>query len=170
MFAPMRGYDFTERTRHVLADARLEAARLGHEYVGTEHLLLALVADERGVSAAVLTNLGVDRPGVRHVVETTVRRGGGRAPQGADLPYTSRAKRVLGLAMAEARALHHSYIGSEHLLLGLVAEQTGIAAQVLAEQGLTLAGARAETVRLLGAERPPARPESAPPAPPSPTA
>ena len=155
---PMHGYNFTERTRKVLADARLEAARLGHDYVGTEHLLLALIADEGGVAAAVFTNLGVDRAGLRGLIDSVVKGGSGRAPHGAELPYTSRAKRVLELSMAEAQRLRHDYIGTEHLLLGLIAEERGIAAQFLAEHRLTLDGARAETVRLLGAPPEPSAP------------
>jgi ATP-dependent Clp protease ATP-binding subunit ClpC len=146
----MNGYNFTERVRQILAAAREEAARLRHEYVGTEHILLALLADEGGVSAAVLTNLGVDREAVRALIEATVKTGNADPHHGPDLPYTSRAKRVLELAMAESRELHHTYVGSEHLLLGLVAEGKGIAAQVLQDSGVTLEGARAEARRLLG--------------------
>ena len=150
----MNGYNFTERVRKVLAMAREESARLQHEYVGTEHILLGLIREGEGVAATVLQNLQVDLDDVRFSIETTVKRGRpGNAP-GPDLPYTSRAKKVLELAMTEARELNHTYVGTEHLLLGLIREQSGIAAQVLLERGVTSEIARAEVVRILGTEMP----------------
>src|SRR5213592_4063372 len=143
----MNGYNFTDRVRKVLQMAREEAARLHHEYVGTEHILLGLIREGEGVAAAVLTNLNVD-------LEETVKKGKAAAAAGPDLPYTSRAKKVLELAMSEARELNHSYVGTEHLLLGLLREEKGIAAQVLTDAGVNLEQARAETLRLLGSEMP----------------
>src|SRR5688572_25216929 len=148
----MNGYNFTERVRKVLAMAREEASRLHHEYVGTEHILLGLIREGEGVAATVLQNLNVDLDEIQQKIEETVKKG--KAPQASDLPYTSRAKKVLELAMAEARDLSHSYVGTEHLLLGLLREEKGIAAQVLADAGINLDAARAETLRLLGTEMP----------------
>ena len=150
----MNGYNFTERVRKVLAMAREEAARLHHEYVGTEHILLGLIREGEGVAAAVLQNLNVDLDDVTQKIEETVKKGKAAQATGPDLPYTSRAKKVLELAMAEARDLSHSYVGTEHLLLGLLREEKGIAAQVLTDAGVNLEAARAETLRLLGTEMP----------------
>src|ERR1044072_235412 len=153
----MNGYNFTDRVRKVLQMAREEAARLHHEYVGTEHILLGLIREGEGVAAAVLTNLNVDLEEIQQKIEETVKKGKAAAAAGPDLPYTSRAKKVLELAMSEARELNHSYVGTEHLLLGLLREEKGIAAQVLTDAGVNLEQARAETLRLLGSEMP-ARP------------
>ncbi len=150
----MNGYNFTERVRKVLAMAREEAARLHHEYVGTEHILLGLIREGEGVAAAVLQNLSVDLDEIQQKIEETVKKGKAAQATGPDLPYTSRAKKVLELAMAEARELTHSYVGTEHLLLGLLREEKGIAAQVLTDAGVNLEAARAETLRLLGNEMP----------------
>ena len=153
----MNGYNFTERVRKVLAFAREESVRLHHEYVGTEHILLGLIREGEGVSAAVLQNLGADCEALRNTVDEIVKRGKDTQATGPDLPYTSRAKKVLELAMTEARELHHSYVGTEHLLLGLLREKKGIAAQVLVDAGITLDAARQETLRLLGTEPPEGR-------------
>src|SRR5687768_2921050 len=150
----MNGYNFTERVRKVLAMAREEAERLRHEYVGTEHILLGLIREGEGVAAAVLQNLSVDLDEIQQKIEDTVKKGKAAAATGPDLPYTSRAKKVLELAMAEARDLTHNYVGTEHLLLGLLREEKGIAAQVLTDAGVNLDAARAETLRLLGTEMP----------------
>jgi ATP-dependent Clp protease ATP-binding subunit ClpC len=150
----MNGYNFTERVRKVLAMAREEAARLHHEYVGTEHILLGLIREGEGVAAAVLQNLSVDLEEIQQKIEETVKKGKAAQATGPDLPYTSRAKKVLELAMGEARELNHSYVGTEHLLLGLLREEKGIAAQVLTDAGVNLEAARAETLRLLGTEMP----------------
>ena len=157
----MNGYNFTERVRKVLAMAREEAARLHHEYVGTEHILLGLIREGEGVAAAVLQHLNVDLEEIQQKVEETVKKGKAAQATGPDLPYTSRAKKVLELAMGEARELGHSYVGTEHLLLGLLREEKGIAAQVLADANVSLEAARAETLRLLGGgEMPPANPQA----------
>jgi ATP-dependent Clp protease ATP-binding subunit ClpC len=150
----MNGYNFTERVRKVLQMAREEAQRLHHEYVGTEHILLGLIREGEGVAAAVLQNLNVDLDEVQQKIEETVKKGKAVQATGPDLPYTSRAKKVLELAMSEARELNHSYVGTEHLLLGLLREEKGIAAQVLTESGVNLDAARTETLRLLGTEMP----------------
>jgi ATP-dependent Clp protease ATP-binding subunit ClpC len=150
----MNGYNFTERVRKVLAMAREEAERLRHEYVGTEHILLGLIREGEGVAAAVLQNLSVDLDEIQQKIEDTVKKGKAAAATGPDLPYTSRAKKVLELAMAEARDLTHNYVGTEHLLLGLLREEKGIAAQVLTDAGINLDAARTETLRLLGTDMP----------------
>jgi ATP-dependent Clp protease ATP-binding subunit ClpC len=161
----MNGYNFTDRVRKVLQMAREEAARLHHEYVGTEHILLGLIREGEGVAAAVLTNLSVDLEDIQQKIEETVKKGKAQAAAGPDLPYTSRAKKVLELAMSEARELNHSYVGTEHLLLGLLREEKGIAAQVLTDAGVNLEQARAETLRLLGSEMPQTPASSGGPAP-----
>lgn len=149
----MNGYNFSDRVRKVLQIAREEAARLRHQYVDTEHILLGLVREGEGVAAAVLANFDVDLKGIQQKIEERMKKGK-TAPAGPDMPYTSRAKKVLELAMSEARELNHSYVGTEHLLLGLVREEKGIAAQVLADAGVSLEQAREETLRLLGSEMP----------------
>lgn len=149
---PMQGYNFTEHVRKVLANARHEALRLHHEYVGTEHLLLSVARTADGVASAVLDALGVNRDDIITQLESIVVRGNAATDVGRDLPYTSRAKKTLELAMSEARLLNHAYVGTEHLLLGLIAEDKGIGAQVLHSVGATLARARAETVTLLGSD------------------
>jgi ATP-dependent Clp protease ATP-binding subunit ClpC len=148
--------------------AREEAQRLHHEYVGTEHILLGLIREGEGVAAAVLQNLNVDLDEIQQKIEETVKKGKAAQATGPDLPYTSRAKKVLELAMSEARELNHSYVGTEHLLLGLLREEKGIAAQVLTDAGVNLDAARAETLRLLGTEMPQqggAAPQQGAPAP-----
>jgi ATP-dependent Clp protease ATP-binding subunit ClpC len=161
----MNGYNFTDRVRKVLQMAREEAARLHHEYVGTEHILLGLIREGEGVAAAVLANLNVDLEEVQQKIEETVKKGKAPAAAGPpDLPYTSRAKKVLELAMSEARELNHSYVGTEHLLLGLLREEKGIAAQVLTDAGVNLEQARAETLRLLGSDVPQTPKTGQPPA------
>ena len=150
----MQAYNFTERVRKVFAMAREEAHRLHHEYVGTEHILLGLIREGEGVAAAVIQNLDADPEEIRGTIERVVKKGRPGVATGPDLPYTTRAKAVLELAMAEAQELGHSYIGTEHLLLGLLREERGIAAQVLTEAGLRIDAVRAETMRLLGAAMP----------------
>ena len=146
----MNGYNFTERVRKVLAMAREEAARLHHEYTGTEHILLGLVREGGGVAIHVLDRCSVDPDRIRETVEAIVKQGSSSATTGPDLPYTNRAKKVLELAMDESRALHHEYVGTEHLLLGLLREEKGVAAQVLTSAGVTLDRARAEVLGILG--------------------
>ncbi|HIC53951.1 MAG TPA: NDP-hexose 4-ketoreductase, partial [Gemmatimonadetes bacterium] len=150
-------YNFTDRVRKVLAMAREEAIRLQHDYVGTEHILLGLIREGEGVAAAVLTNLDVDLEQVHERVEESVRKGKATIALG-ELPYTSRAKKVLEFAMAEARDFNHSYVGTEHLLLGLLREEKGIAAQVLNSLGVTLEEARGEALKVLGSDVAPSEP------------
>ena len=152
----MNGYNFTERVRKVLAGAREQAAGLNHPYVGTEHILLAIASEGEGVATAVLDNLGARRDDIIAQVRGAIEPGLAGPRVGPDLPYTSRGKKVLELSMSEARLMKHGYVGTEHLLLGVIAEQKGIGAQVLSSLGLTLEGARAETLKLLGspADRP----------------
>ena len=144
------GFNFTERVRRILARARDEASLLHHEYVGTEHILLGIAGEDEGVAIEVLRGLGADPQALGRRLKEAVRAGSATSSSQADLPYTSRAKKTLELAMNEARALNHSFVGSEHLLLGIAAEGKGIGAQVLAEAGVTIDRARSETVRLLG--------------------
>ncbi len=160
-------YNFTERVRKVLSMARQEAIRLQHDYVGTEHILLGLIREGEGVAAHVLGNLDVDLDRIHERVEESVRKGKATIALG-ELPYTSPAKKVLEFAMAEARELNHSYVGTEHLLLGLLRESKGIAAQVLNSLGVTIDEARAETLKVLGSDVSPgtsAGPGGAVPAP-----
>jgi ATP-dependent Clp protease ATP-binding subunit ClpC len=152
-------YNFTDRVRKVLAMAREEAIRLQHDYVGTEHILLGLIREGEGVAAAVLMNLNVDLEQIHERIEESVRKGKATIALG-ELPYTSRAKKVLEYAMAEARELNHSYVGTEHLLLGLLREEKGIAAQVLNSLGVSLEDARAETLKLLGSDVNPSQPST----------
>ncbi|MGD8867137.1 MAG: ATP-dependent Clp protease ATP-binding subunit [Gemmatimonadales bacterium] len=146
-------YNFTDRVRKVLAMAREEAVRLQHDYVGTEHILLGLIREGEGVAAAVLMNLNVDLDEVQERTEEQVRKGKAGSTIG-ELPYTSRAKKVLEFAVAEAREMSHSYVGTEHLLLGLLREEKGVAAQVLESLGVTLEQAREQTLKLLGTDVP----------------
>lgn len=149
----MDALEFSDRLRGVLSEAREEAARLRHEHVGTEHLLLALLrdssrdGDDSTPAGVVLDVLGVDRAKLREVLEQTVLRGRGNGTE-EQLSYTSRARAVLELAMAEARMARAGTVDTQHLLLGLVREERGVAAQVLLDFGVTLDKARAELVRI----------------------
>jgi ATP-dependent Clp protease ATP-binding subunit ClpC len=138
---------FTERARRVLSYAQEEAQRFKHNYIGTEHLLLGLVREEDGVAAKVLQNLGVDLQKVRSAVDNIVGQGD-RIVLG-EIGLTPRSKKVIELAVDEARRLNHHYIGTEHLLLGLVREGEGIAAGLLNSMGVELEQVRQETIRLL---------------------
>jgi len=141
---------FTDRARKVMALANQEAQRFNHDYIGTEHVLLGLVKEGSGVGANVLKNLGVDLRKVRLEVEKLVKSGPEMVTMGK-LPQTPRAKRVIEYAIEEARNLNHNYVGTEHLLLGLLREQDGVAAQVLMNLGLKLEDVREEVLNLLGA-------------------
>jgi len=140
----------TQQVEKVLASANDEAARLNHEYIGTEHVLLALAADREGVAVAALQNLGVNLTELRVRIDTAVKRGPADAKPLATRPQTSRLKRALDLATASARELGHSYLGAQHLLLGLVDERKGIAAQILWTLGVRSDEARAEIARIIG--------------------
>ncbi|MGE3073810.1 MAG: ATP-dependent Clp protease ATP-binding subunit [Dehalococcoidia bacterium] len=143
---------FTERARRVLTLAQEEAHRFNHNYIGTEHILLGLVREGDGVAAKVLANLGVELNKVRSAVEFIIGRGD-RTVLG-EIGLTPRAKKVIELAVDEARRLSHSYIGTEHLLLGLVREGEGIAAGVLESLGVNLERVRGETTRILSQSAP----------------
>jgi ATP-dependent Clp protease ATP-binding subunit ClpC len=143
---------FTERARRVLTLAQEEALRFNHNYIGTEHLLLGLVREGEGVAAKVLANLGVELNKVRSAVEFIIGRGD-RAVTG-EIGLTPRAKKVIELAVDEARRLGHHYIGTEHVLLGLVREGEGIAAGVLESLGVSLEKVRAEVTRILSQSMP----------------
>src|SRR5215467_7734977 len=138
---------FTERARKVLSLAQEEAQRFNHNYIGTEHLLLGLVREGEGVAAKVLSNLGVELNKVRSAVEFIIGRGD-RIVLG-EIGLTPRAKKVIELAVDEARRLNHHYIGTEHLLLGLVREGEGIAAGVLESLGVNLEKVRTQTIQVL---------------------
>jgi ATP-dependent Clp protease ATP-binding subunit ClpC len=140
---------FTERVRKVIYLAREEAARLQHDYIGTEHLLLGVIREGEGIAATVLNNLGLDLDKIRQEVENMVSASGGTMTIG-EIPFTPRAKRVLELAVEEARSLGHNYVGTEHLLLGLIREGEGVAAKVLLELGVDRKRVREETLKLLG--------------------
>jgi ATP-dependent Clp protease ATP-binding subunit ClpC len=138
---------FSERARRVLTSAQEEAQHLNHSYIGTEHILLGLIREEEGVAAKVLNNLGVTLPKVRSAVEYIIGRG--EKSGAGEIGLTPRAKRVIELAIDEARRLSHNYIGTEHILLGLLHEGEGVAAGVLESFGITLEQTRAETIRIL---------------------
>jgi ATP-dependent Clp protease ATP-binding subunit ClpC len=140
---------FTDRARKVMQLANQEAQRFNHEYIGTEHLLLGLIKEGSGVAANVLMNLEVDLRKIRLEVEKLVQSGPEMVTMGK-LPQTPRAKKVIEYSMEEARNLNHNYVGTEHVLLGLLREQEGVAAQVLMNLGLKLEEVREEVLNLLG--------------------
>jgi len=146
---------FTDRARKVMQLANQEAQRFNHEYIGTEHILLGLVKEGSGVAANVLKNLDIDLRKIRLEVEKIVQHGpGGEQVVMGRLPHTPRAKKVIEYSVEEARNLSHNYVGTEHLLLGLLREQEGVAAQVLMNLGLKLEDVREEVLNLLGHNMP----------------
>jgi ATP-dependent Clp protease ATP-binding subunit ClpC len=148
---------FTERARRSIVLAQEEAQRLGNNYIGTEHILLGIISEGESLAAKVLESLGVNLSKVRQEVEAIVGRGGQTVQQ--EMVFTPRAKRVIELAFEEARQLNHNYIGTEHLLLGLIREGEGVAARVLTNLGVDPAKVRVQTTSLLGAEGQPAAPK-----------
>jgi ATP-dependent Clp protease ATP-binding subunit ClpC len=142
---------FTERARRSIVLAQEEAQRLGNNYIGTEHILLGIISEGESLAAKVLETLGVNLAKVRAEVEAIVGRGGQTVQQ--EMVFTPRAKRVIELAFEEARQLSHNYIGTEHLLLGLIREGEGVAARVLTNLGVDPAKVRVQTTSLLGAEQ-----------------
>ncbi len=140
---------FTERAKHVVSTAREEATRLGSEYVRTEHILLGLCREPEGIAARALNNLGVDTDALAVEIEQQVQHGAA-VVSGEEIAFTPRAKKVLELAVEEARRFNHSYIGTEHILLGLLKEGEGIAAKVLQDMRVDLGRIQAEVIRLLG--------------------
>jgi len=142
---------FTDRARRVVILAQEEARMLDHDYVGTEHVLLGLIHEGGGVAAIVLESLAIRPEVVRERVEAVVGRGE-QAPSG-HIPFTAQAKDLLRLALEESRALGHSYVGTEHILLGLIHQGDGVAAQVLTDLGADLNGAREQVIRILDEHR-----------------
>jgi ATP-dependent Clp protease ATP-binding subunit ClpC len=138
---------FTDRARRVVVLAEEEARMLNHNYIGTEHLLLGLIHEGEGVAARALESLGISLAAVRQQVEAIIGQGQ-QAPSG-HIPFTPRAKKVLELAHREGRALGHAYIGTEHILLGLIREGDGVAAQVLVTLGADLNRVRQQVIQLL---------------------
>jgi ATP-dependent Clp protease ATP-binding subunit ClpC len=138
---------FTDRARRVVVEAQREARALGHDYLGTEHLLLGLISEGSGVGAKALETLGIGGEELRERVEAIIGRGPGSQP--SHIPFTPRAKQALRLSLEQALRLGHHYIGTEHLLLGLIEEKDGVAAQALAAAGADGQRVRAEVVRLL---------------------
>ncbi len=157
---------FTERAQKVLTLAHEEAVRLGHPGVGTEHILLGLVKEGEGIAAKALLSLGVTGEKIQREVEKIIGRGPGNT---TGTTYTPRAKKVIELSMDEARKLGHNYIGTEHILLGLIREGEGIAARVLGNLGINLSKARQTVLQLLGADSPEANSEAGTPAASTPT-
>ncbi len=141
---------FTERARKVILLAKEEAKRFNHDYIGTEHILLGLIKESEGVAVAVLENLGINLNGLKREIEKYIHPNPNSVHIIGDIPFTPRAKKALELAAEEARSLGHSYIGTEHLLLGLLKEGEGIAAQVLQDLGIDFQKVRSEVVNLLG--------------------
>jgi len=142
---------FTDRARRTVVFAQEEARMLNHDYIGTEHILLGLLREEEGVAARALTSLGVSLEAVRRDVGEIVGRGS-EVPRG-HIPFTPRAKKVLELSLREALQLGHNYIGTEHILLGLIREGEGVAAQVLQKLGADLNRVRQTVVQLLSGYR-----------------
>ena len=140
---------FTDRARRVVVLAQEEARMLNHNYIGTEHILLGLIHEGEGVAAKALESLGIALEGVRQQVEEIIGQGQ-QAPSG-HIPFTPRAKKVLELSLREALQLGHNYIGTEHILLGLIREGEGVAAQVLVKLGADLNRVRQQVLQLLSA-------------------
>ncbi len=138
---------FTDRGRRVVVLAQEEAVLLKHDHIGTEHILLGLVHEEQGVAARALTELGISLEAVRAEVKMIV--GQGESPPSGHIPFTPRAKKVLELSLRESMALGHNYIGTEHILLGLIREGEGVAAQVLSKLGADLDRVRQVVIQLL---------------------
>jgi ATP-dependent Clp protease ATP-binding subunit ClpA len=138
---------FTDRARHVVVLAQEEARLLNHNYIGTEHILLGLIHDGEGVAAKALESLGISLEAVRSQVEEIIGQGGSSPP--GHIPFTPRAKKVLELSLREALQLGHNYIGTEHILLGLIREGEGVAAQVLVKLGADLSRVRQQVIQRL---------------------
>ena len=146
---------FTPRARRVVVLAQQEARRLDHNYIGTEHILLGLIHEGQGVAAKALESLGISLDAVRQQVEEIIGRGQ-QAPSG-HIPFTPRAKKVLELSLREAQQLGHEYIGTEHILLGLIREGDGVAAQALVQLGANLNRVRQQVIQLISGQQPPGR-------------
>ena len=142
---------FTDRARRVVVLAQEEAVLLSHDYIGTEHILLGLIQEGEGVAAKALESLGISLEAVRAEVEETI--GLGHSSPSGHIPFTPRAKKVLELSLREALQLGHNYIGTEHILLGLIREGEGVAAQVLVKLGADLSRVRQQVIELLSGFR-----------------
>src|SRR5947208_6913673 len=138
---------FTDRARRVVVLAQEEARMLNHNYIGTEHILLGLIHEDEGIACKALESLGISLAAVRSQVEEIIGRG--QAVPSGHIPFTPRAKKVLELSLREALQLGHNYIGTEHILLGLVREGEGVAAQVLQKLGADLHRVRQQVIQLL---------------------
>ena len=143
---------FTNQSRRVVVLAQEEARALDHNYIGTEHLLLGLIHEGHGVAAGALESLGISLEDVRRNVEEMIGRGEA-APSG-HIPFTPRAKKVLDLTVAEAAQLGHDYVGTEHILLGLIREGNGVAAQVLVKHGADPNRVRQQVIWLISSQQP----------------
>jgi Clp amino terminal domain, pathogenicity island component len=141
---------FTDRARRVIVLAQEEARLLDHDYIGTEHILLGLIREREGVAAQALESLGISLEAVRAEVEQVIGRG--QTTPGPQIPFTPRSKKVLELSLREARSLGHDYIGTEHILLGLIREGEDVAAQVLVKLGAELSRVRQQVIELLSGE------------------
>jgi len=150
----MIGYKFSERASRILQTTTEEAARFNHEYIGTEHILLALLHEGEGVGTTVLRSLKAEPDRIREVIEGFLKKGKVASKPAHNLPYTTRAKKVLELALDQAKTLEHEYVGSGDLLLGLIVEGKGIAGQVLTHLGVTYENARDEVQHLAKATVP----------------
>jgi ATP-dependent Clp protease ATP-binding subunit ClpC len=139
---------FTERARHVVVFAQEEARAFKHDYIGTEHILLGLLREEEGVAARVLGSLEITAEGVRAQIEQIV--GLGEEAAAGQIPFTPRAKKVLELALREALSIGHNYIGTEHILLGLVRENDGVAARIMLDLGADAQRVREQVINVLG--------------------
>ena len=143
---------FTDRARRVVVTAQEEARMLNHTNVGTEHILLGLIHEGEGVAAKALESLGIGLDAVRQQVEEII--GQGQHMPSGHIPFTPRAKKVLELSLSEAVQLGHNYVGTEHLLLGLLREGDGVAAQVLVKRGASLNRARQQVIQLISGQQP----------------
>ena len=148
---------FTDRARRVVVLAQEEARMLNHDYVGSEHILLALIREDGGVAAQALESLGITEAAARQQVEEIIGRGQQDPPRG-HIPFTPRAKKILQLSMREAIALGHAYIGTEHILLGLVREDDGVAIRVLNGLGVDLTRVRQQVIQRVSARQVQAEP------------
>lgn len=146
----MNGYGFTNAVRAALARARIEASQLGHDHVGPSHILLGLLFVADNDAMAVLRKFQIAPADVERELRYHLKRGDHVSAEGHDLPFTSRAKRVLDLALAAAGSMRHTYVGHVHVLLGIMADVRNTAAETLVDLGVTLEGARAEVQRLVG--------------------
>jgi ATP-dependent Clp protease ATP-binding subunit ClpC len=147
-------YNFTDRVRKVLAMAREDAAKLSHDYVAAEHFLLGMLRENEGVGVTILQHLDIDLRDLADRLRAALKPGTATIGKVGEIPYTSRTKKVLEYAMAEARELGHAHVGTEHILLGLVREEKSLAGQILRSMGVTLERAREQAVRILGGNGP----------------